>query len=69
MPSIRTAEEPRLLESIIARLPAGQSTVVRVRLCAGDADAPDFASFDALVQQRRQEADAFYAVLAVGHRR
>ena len=42
---------------------AGQSTVVRVRLCANDADAPDFAGFDALVQQRRQEADAFYAVL------
>jgi hypothetical protein len=44
-------------------VPAGQSTIVRVRLCAHGTDAPDFEGFDRLVHQRRLEADAFYAAL------
>jgi hypothetical protein len=42
---------------------AGQSTVVRVRLCANGTDLPSFDGFDSLVQQRREDADAFYAAL------
>jgi hypothetical protein len=44
-------------------VPVGQSTMVRVRLCANGTDAPGFEGFDRLVLQRRLEADAFYAVL------
>ncbi|HXT81734.1 MAG TPA: glucosidase, partial [Acetobacteraceae bacterium] len=47
-------------------VPAGGSVTVRVQLSAGVAQAPDFTGFDALVTQRRQEADAFYAVLQAG---
>ena len=47
-------------------VPAGESVVVRVRLCVGAEQTPGFADFDALVAQRRQEADAFYAVLQAG---
>jgi Sulfotransferase family len=44
-------------------VPAGRSAVVRVRLCAGAVAPPDFAGFNQVMTQRRQEADAFYAVL------
>jgi hypothetical protein len=44
-------------------VPAGGAVVVRVRLQLGAAEKPDFAGFDAIMEQRRQEADAFYAVL------
>src|SRR6185312_9725636 len=48
-------------------VPAGESVVVRVRLCVGaEQTTPGFADFDALVAERRQEADAFYAVLQAG---
>ena len=47
-------------------LPPGGAAVVRVRLCAGTATTPGFAEFDALFESRRQEADAFYAVLQEG---
>jgi hypothetical protein len=48
-------------------VPAGERVVVRVRLCVGaEQTTPGFADFDALVAQRRQETDAFYAVLQVG---
>jgi len=42
-------------------VPAGGSAVVRVRLRAGDAGG--FDDFDAVVAQRKAEADAFYADL------
>jgi Glycosyl hydrolase family 63 C-terminal domain len=44
-------------------VPGGRSAVVRVRLCAGAVAPPDFAGFNQVMTQRRQEADAFYAVL------
>jgi hypothetical protein len=47
-------------------VPAGEAVVVRVRLRLGAGEQPDFTGFDAIVQQRRQEADAFYAVLQAG---
>ncbi len=47
-------------------VPAGGSVVVRVRLQVGIEEKPDFPGFDTLVEQRRQEADAFYAVLQAG---
>ena len=47
-------------------VPAGGSVVVRVRLHAGTDQMPDFADFDAVVELRRQEADAFYAKLQAG---
>jgi hypothetical protein len=47
-------------------VPAGGSAVVRARLCVGATAMSDFARFDAVVEQRRQEADAFYAVLQAG---
>jgi hypothetical protein len=47
-------------------LPAGETAVVRVRLCVGAAATHDFSQFDAIVEQRRQEADAFYAVVQNG---
>ena len=47
-------------------VPAGGSVVVRVRLHAGTEQMPDFSDFDAVVDQRRQEADAFYAALQAG---
>jgi len=48
------------------QVPAGGSAVVRVRLHAGSTVMPEFADFDALVTQRRQEADAFYANMQAG---
>src|SRR5271166_2073599 len=47
-------------------VPAGEAVVVRVRLRLGAGEKPDFAGFDALVEQRRQEADAFYAGVQAG---
>jgi hypothetical protein len=47
-------------------LPARESVVVRVRLCVGTAQTAGFNKFDALMIQRRQEADAFYAGLQAG---
>jgi hypothetical protein len=47
-------------------VPAGEAVVIRVRLRLGTGNKPDFVGFDALVEQRRQEADAFYAVLQAG---
>ncbi len=47
-------------------VPAGGSVVVRARLQIGAEEMPDFTGFDALVDQRRQEADAFYAELQAG---
>jgi hypothetical protein len=44
-------------------LPAGGEVVVRVRLCAGLGQTPGFDGFDALVDARRKEADAFYEPL------
>jgi hypothetical protein len=44
------------------RLPAGGSGVMRLRLSSQPPEAP-FADFDAMVANRQQEADAFYAVL------
>jgi hypothetical protein len=44
-------------------VPAGGTTVVRVRLHLGAAGSLNFAGFDDLIEQRRQESDAFYAVL------
>jgi hypothetical protein len=48
------------------QVPAGGSVVVRVRLSVGTAQTAGFADFDTLVEQRRQEADAFYATLQAG---
>jgi hypothetical protein len=45
---------------------AGGTEVVRVRLHLGAGAAPGFAGFDAIVEQRRREADAFYGVLQAG---
>ncbi|MGH7051075.1 MAG: MGH1-like glycoside hydrolase domain-containing protein [Acetobacteraceae bacterium] len=50
----------------VRELKAGESTVVRARLRFGAKSMPGFAGFDALVAGRRQEADAFYAVLQSG---
>ena len=47
-------------------VPPGGSVAVRVRLCVGAAKTPGFAGFDALVAMRREESDAFYAVLQAG---
>jgi hypothetical protein len=47
-------------------VPGGEAVVVRVRLCLGAGEKPDFAGFDTLVEQRRQEADAFYAGVQAG---
>ena len=44
-------------------VPAGGSAVVRVRLGLGAGRAMSFAGFDTMVERRRTEADAFYAVL------
>ncbi len=46
-------------------LAPGESQQVRVRLCPHATDAP-FAGFDAIVDQRRGEADDFYATLQTG---
>lgn len=47
-------------------VPAGGSVTVRVRLNAANTQMPDFADFDTVMQQRRQESDAFYAGLQSG---
>jgi hypothetical protein len=47
-------------------VPAGGSVLVRARLQVGIEEKPDFAEFDTMVEQRQQEADAFYAVLQAG---
>ncbi len=45
-------------------IPAGGERIVRLRFRTLGPDAVDpFAGFDAVVEERRQEADAFYAVL------
>jgi hypothetical protein len=44
-------------------VPAGGAAVVRVRLHLGAIGSLDFAGFDALIEQRRTEADIFYATL------
>ena len=44
-------------------VPAHGSVVVRVRLYLGAGQRPVIADFDAVVEQRRADADAFYAVL------
>jgi hypothetical protein len=46
-------------------LAPGASTIVRLRLAASIAAKP-FKAFDAIVGQRRNEADAFYAVVQEG---
>jgi hypothetical protein len=46
----------------VRRIPAQGSTRIRLRLCDGRSRSP-FASFDKLFQQRRDEADTFYADL------
>ncbi|MBO3269082.1 MGH1-like glycoside hydrolase domain-containing protein [Hymenobacter defluvii] len=43
-------------------IPAGEERVVRLRLAAPNIDEP-FAEFDDLVQQRSEEADAYYEVV------
>jgi hypothetical protein len=43
-----------------ARVPAGGSTQFRLRLTAAASSAP-FRDFDAVIEERRKEADAFYA--------
>ncbi|MEO7271507.1 MAG: glucosidase [Vicinamibacterales bacterium] len=43
----------------VRRMPAGGSSVIRLRLSAA-AQAQPFATFDRLVDGRREEADAFY---------
>ena len=40
---------------------AGASVTVRLRLCAGEPDAPFGKAFDAVLASRRKEADEFYA--------
>jgi len=41
---------------------AGQSAVIRLRLCAAkDVELPGAAEFDSMLELRRREADAFYA--------
>lgn len=45
---------------------AGESIVLRLRLTADEATAP-FSDHDAIVQRRRQEADAFYDVIINPH--
>jgi hypothetical protein len=46
----------------VADIPAGGSAVFRIRLSPHGPDTLDpFGSFDAIVSQRRHEADAFYA--------
>ncbi len=40
-------------------VPAGRSVTVRLRLTAGNVERP-FAQFDRILEQRRDEADAFY---------
>jgi hypothetical protein len=49
----------------ILQVPAGGSTTVRLRLSYGSV-ADHFRSFDSLLTQRRDEADAFYADLQAG---
>jgi hypothetical protein len=44
------------------RVPAGGSTVIRLRLCGQDLQTP-LQDIDAVVRQRLQEADSFYAAL------
>ncbi|MDR3538747.1 MAG: glucosidase [Acetobacteraceae bacterium] len=47
-------------------VPPGGSVIVRVRLRTRSTGTPAFTDFDALVEQRKQDADAFYAVLQAG---
>jgi hypothetical protein len=47
-------------------VPGGGTEVVRLRLRLGGGAAPAFTGFDALMEQRRQEADAFYAMVQAG---
>jgi hypothetical protein len=49
----------------VLRLPAGGSAAVRVRLSQESLAAP-FEEFDAVVEARRREADAFYADMQQG---
>jgi hypothetical protein len=44
-------------------VPAGGTALVRVRLHLGAIGSLNFAGFDALIEQRRKEADSFYAEL------
>jgi hypothetical protein len=44
-------------------VPTGGTVVVRARLCLGADEKPGFDGFDALVEQRRREADTYYAAL------
>jgi hypothetical protein len=49
----------------VLTVPAGESREVRVRLVRGDVPEPDLgAGFDAVLQARRDEADAFHTALA-----
>ena len=48
-------------------VPAGGAVQVRLRLRRGG-DSPPFVDFDAILEQRRAEADAFYAALQEGMR-
>jgi hypothetical protein len=47
-------------------IPVGGATVVRVRLSVGTASALGFQDFDAVVEQRRKEADGFYSEFQAG---
>jgi hypothetical protein len=47
-------------------IPAGEAAVVRVRLSLGTAGARGFGDFDAVFEQRRTEADSFYAQIQTG---
>ncbi|WP_375459568.1 glucosidase [uncultured Enterovirga sp.] len=46
-------------------VPAGGEVTIRLRLSAGEAEKP-VDSADAIIRQRRAEADAFYAVVQAG---
>lgn len=51
---------------ITVELASGESHQLRVRLRPADAPGEDFDGFDALVDQRRSEADQFYAGIQAG---
>jgi hypothetical protein len=64
--AVNSSEGTKVAALHVRAVPAGGSTVVRARLCAGTSSADAFIGFDDIFTQRVAEADAFYATLQKG---
>ena len=64
--TVSATEGSKLAAHCVLTIPPGETATVRVRFRVAEATTAPFADFDATVDQRRAEADAFYAVLQEG---